>query len=103
MAKQMNTNNLQCRKPAHLEDARSDVKIVSDYDTSRDAAVLTEETFGQLMRDTNVYVASAVKGYCPQFILDNYNTIKTGVLYKVVDNFGMIEALALNRAAKLKS
>jgi len=63
---------------------RSDVKIVSDHDMSKDAPVFTDETVEKLLESGAVYVTSATKSYCPRFILDNYDTVKQGVLYRVV-------------------
>jgi len=64
---------------------RPDVKIVSDYDSSENAPVFSRETIAQLMNDSAVYVSSTVKGYCPAFLLDNYDFVQTGVLWRVVE------------------
>ena len=63
---------------------RTDVKIVSDYDSSKDAPAFNQETITQLMNDSAVYVPSKVKGYCPEFLLENYDFVKSGVLWRVV-------------------
>jgi hypothetical protein len=63
---------------------RSDVRIVSKYYMSKDAPVFTDDTIEQLMENSAVYVVSPLKNYCPEFILDNYDTVESGVLYRVV-------------------
>jgi hypothetical protein len=63
---------------------RADVKIVSDYDSSKDAPAFDQETIVQLMNSSVVYTSSAVKGYCPEFLFDNYDFVQTGVLWRVV-------------------
>jgi hypothetical protein len=64
---------------------RPDVKIVSDYYSSQNAPDFNEDTIKRLMQDSTVYVVSAVENYCPSFILENYDTVKKGVLYQVVE------------------
>jgi hypothetical protein len=64
---------------------RPDVKIVSEYDSSKGAPAFNQETITQLMNDLAVYVSSPVKGYCPEFLLDNYNFVQAGVLWRVVE------------------
>jgi hypothetical protein len=63
---------------------RPDVKIVSDSINSKDAPKFNEQTIAQLLKTGQVYVASNKPGYCPQFVLDNYDFIKTGILWQVV-------------------
>ena len=63
---------------------RNDVKIVSRYYTSENAPALTKDTVAGLMNDSALYVVSPLPGYCPEFILDNYDTIGSGVLHRVV-------------------
>ncbi|UCE98667.1 MAG: DUF2723 domain-containing protein [Planctomycetota bacterium] len=64
---------------------RRDVRIVSEYDSSENAPALTEDTIEQLIQDSPVYVVSALKGYCPQFLLERYEFEQVGVLWKVGD------------------
>ncbi|MHC4388986.1 MAG: protein O-mannosyl-transferase family, partial [Planctomycetota bacterium] len=64
---------------------RPDVKMVSEYYSSENAPAFNEDTIKQLMQVSTVYVVSAAKGYCPSFILENYDTVKRGVLYQVVE------------------
>lgn len=63
---------------------RPDVKITSKYFKGKNATFIKESTFLSVMNDSTVYVVSPVKGYCPDFLLENYEFVKTGVIYKVV-------------------
>ena len=63
---------------------RPDVKIVSGSINSKDAPKFNEQTISQLLKAGHVYVASNKPGYCPQFVLDNYDFIKKGILWQVV-------------------
>jgi hypothetical protein len=67
---------------------RPDVKVASDYDSGRGVPKLTEETIGALMQESAVYVVSAQAGYCPKFVLDRYDTVREGVLYRVLRRHG---------------
>ncbi|MHC4619362.1 MAG: protein O-mannosyl-transferase family [Planctomycetota bacterium] len=64
---------------------RLDVKIVSNYYSSHNAPHFNEDTIKRLMQDSTVYVVSPRKAYCPKFILEDYDTVKKGVLYQVVE------------------
>jgi hypothetical protein len=63
---------------------RPDVKIVGVV-SSKDAPKLDEQTVGQILKERPVYVASRKPGYCPAFILKNYDLIQAGVLWRVVE------------------
>jgi hypothetical protein len=45
----------------------------------------TEENMDALLRQRPVYVVTAMRGYCPQFMLDDYDFIQKGPLYQIVD------------------
>jgi len=64
---------------------RPDVKIVSDYASSEHAPVLNENTVAGLMINSALYVVSPVKGYCLPFLLENYDFVRVGVLWRVVE------------------
>jgi hypothetical protein len=64
---------------------REDVKIVSDYDSSENAPVFNENTVAGLLEDSNLYVVSPERGYCPGFLLKRYEFEQVGVLWKKVD------------------
>jgi hypothetical protein len=63
---------------------RRDV-IVSGRDSSKGAPVLNENTAAGLIANSALYVVSPVKGYCLPFLLDNYNFVRAGVLWRVVE------------------
>ncbi len=60
---------------------RQDVKILTSYGIREK---LTEEKAENLVKNSNLYVFTPVEGYCPDFLLENYEFVKKGVLYKVV-------------------
>ena len=64
---------------------RQDVKIVSDYNSSKDAPVLNKDTVDDLVTDFALYVISPEKNYCSGFLSDSYDFVQKGVLWKVVD------------------
>jgi hypothetical protein len=63
---------------------RPDVKIVSGSINSKDAPKFNEQTIAKLLKAGQVYVTSNKPGYCPQFVLDNYDFIQKGILWQVV-------------------
>ncbi|MCJ7777680.1 MAG: DUF2723 domain-containing protein [Sedimentisphaerales bacterium] len=68
-----------------VKQMRRDIKIVSSRDSSKGAPVLNENTAAGLMANSALYVVSPVKGYCLPFLLDNYNFVQAGVLWRVVE------------------
>lgn len=60
------------------------VKIFSRSINSKDAPKFNEQTIKQLLKSGQVYVVSNKPGYCPQFVLDNYDLIRAGILWQVV-------------------
>jgi hypothetical protein len=73
---------------------RPDVKIVSGTVNSTDAPEFNERTIGQLLKSGQVYIVSNKPGYCPKFVLDHYNLIRTGVLWGIVKSKGQTEPIA---------
>ena len=67
---------------------RPDVKIVSGHAASEDAPKFTEETIEMLLQQREVYVVSAISGYCPAFLLEGYDFERVGVLWRVVERHG---------------
>jgi hypothetical protein len=65
---------------------RPDVRIVSKFYSSENAPAFNEDTIAGLMNNSELYVVSPVKGYCPGFLLDRYDFVQKGVLWKVVDD-----------------
>ncbi|MBA7613159.1 hypothetical protein ES703_20404 [subsurface metagenome] len=64
---------------------RSDIKIVSFHPNRQNPVVFNEQTVPQLLAETSVYVVSPVLGYCPRFLLEQYEFEQAGILWKVVD------------------
>ena len=62
-----------------------DVKIISGNVNSKDAPRFDEQTIEKLLEDRPIYVVSPKSGYCPAFVLDNYDLDRAGVLYRVVE------------------
>ena len=61
---------------------RGDVRIVSNYDSSKNAPALDENIIADLANNTALYVVSPLKGCCPDFLLENYDFVRAGVLWK---------------------
>jgi len=64
---------------------RPDVKIVSGVIKSENAPRFDEQTIEQLLKERAVYVVSHRPRYCPAFVLDNYDLVPAGVLWRVVE------------------
>jgi len=69
-----------------VKGTRPDVKITSGAAKSKSAPRLDKTTVEQLLQDSHVYVVSAKPDYCPAFILDNYELVQAGLLWRVVKN-----------------
>jgi hypothetical protein len=63
---------------------RPDVKIISGIGTSEGSPELNEHTIEELLTERAVYVVSAVQRYCPVYLLERYDFIKTGPIYRVI-------------------
>ncbi len=68
-----------------VEKRRSDVKIVSAIVRSEVAPEFNEQTIAKLLAERTVYVVSPVKGYCPDFLLERYDFIPAGIIWRVVE------------------
>lgn len=66
-----------------VEGKRPDVKIVSGSMNSKDAPKLDAQTIGQLLEKGAIYVVCPRPQYCPQFVLDNYDLVQVGILWRV--------------------
>jgi len=64
---------------------RPDVKIAYGTISSENAPQLNEETVRQLLAEVPVYVVSPKAGYCPACVFDNYDLVRAGVLWRVVE------------------
>ncbi|MCF7954985.1 MAG: DUF2723 domain-containing protein [Phycisphaerae bacterium] len=63
---------------------RKDVKIISRHESYKNPMeFITAETLDGVLAERSVYVVTAQKGYCPEFVFDNYDFVKAGPVYKV--------------------
>lgn len=63
---------------------RQDVQVTSRYYRGNNAPVLDEPTLKNYINESAVYVVSPVKGYCPDFMLENYDFQQIWPIYKVM-------------------
>ncbi len=59
------------------------MKVISGTAKSKDAPRFDKATIEQLLQDRHVYVVSSKPDYCPAFILDNYELVQAGLLWRV--------------------
>jgi len=46
---------------------------------------MDKNTIGEKILAASVYVVSPIEGYCPGFILENYDFVEAGVLFRIVE------------------
>ena len=63
---------------------RKDVKITSGIGSSKGSPEFSERTIDKLLAERAVYVVSPIVGYCPNFLLERYDFMRAGVIYRVV-------------------
>ena len=68
-----------------IKSRRSDIKIVSFHANRKNPVVFNEQTVPKLLAETSVYVVSPLAGYCPRFLLEQYEFEQAGILWKVVE------------------
>jgi hypothetical protein len=66
------------------KDRRPDVKVVGIIN-SKGAPQFDSTTIDQILRDRPIYVVSRQTGYCPAFVLNNFDLVQAGILWRVVD------------------
>ena len=66
------------------EGLRPDVQVISEYDSSVGAVELNERVVSKYMNESAVYVVSPIKGYCPGYLLENYDFEQVWPIYRVV-------------------
>ena len=64
---------------------RRDVTIVSGHGSVNNLKEYDEDVIDKLFAERAVYVVLPVPGYCPEFLLEQYEFKQTGVLWKVID------------------
>ena len=67
-----------------IKSQRSDIKIVSFHPNRENPVVFDEQTIPKLLAETSIYVVSLAPGYCPQFLLEQYEFQQAGIIWKVV-------------------
>jgi hypothetical protein len=70
----------------HVQAKRPDVAIISGTLNSKNAPLFNEKTIDTLLQNRPIYIVSQKAGYCPAFVLENYDLVRTGILWKVVTN-----------------
>ena len=68
-----------------VKGVRADVKVVTGIARSEAAPEVNERTIGELLETHPVYVVSRKPGYGPAFLLDRYEFVEAGVLWRVVE------------------
>jgi hypothetical protein len=68
-----------------VQGRRRDVTIISRHHQSSGAPVFNEEVIVSLISDTKLYVVSPQPGYCPGFLLDDYDFVRSNVLWRVTE------------------
>ena len=63
---------------------RPDVWVITGLVRTAGAPIYKEGIFRELMEVRPVYVTSRRRGYCPPFMLDQYDFVKSGLLWRVV-------------------
>ncbi|MHC4265643.1 MAG: protein O-mannosyl-transferase family [Planctomycetota bacterium] len=63
---------------------RKDVRIISDYNKSPNAFDLNQQDLETVTKKSQLYVVSPIPGYCPDYILNQFDFVKKGVIYKAV-------------------
>ncbi len=66
-----------------VEDKRPDVKIISGTLNSKDTPRFDAQNLGPLLEERAVYVVSSRPQYCPPFVLENYDLVQAGILWRV--------------------
>ena len=69
---------------------RPDVMIFSRHGSYTNPSAFPDvETVAKLVTERKLYVVSPIAGYCPDFLLERYNFVKTGVLWQAVRKEGV--------------
>lgn len=69
-----------------IKGKRPDVAIISGSYNSENAPKFEAQSLGKLIKDRPIYVISKKPGYCPDFVLDNYNLTRKGILWEVAES-----------------
>ncbi|HPS54658.1 MAG TPA: DUF2723 domain-containing protein [Sedimentisphaerales bacterium] len=64
---------------------RKDVTILSNHGRIDSLKKMDKNTIGEKILAASAYVVSPIEGYCPGFILENYDFVEAGVLFRVLE------------------
>lgn len=68
--------------------SRTDVKIIpgiTSITSNGEPLELNDQTIAELLADRTAYVVSPLPGYCPDFLLERYDFVRAGILWRVVE------------------
>jgi hypothetical protein len=68
-----------------IEGKRRDVTIVSGHGAVNNLKEYNEDVIDELLTERAVYVVSRVQGYCPGFLLERYNFVPAGIIWRIVN------------------
>lgn len=69
----------------HVKGKRGDVKIISSFMNSEGSPEFNEQTIEKLLDERAVYVVSPTIGYCPDFLIQRYSFVPSGIIWRVVE------------------
>jgi hypothetical protein len=69
----------------HVKGKREDVKIISSIMSSEGSPEFNEQTIEKLLNEKAVYVVSPKSGYCPDFLLQRYSFVPSGIIWRIVE------------------
>ncbi len=64
---------------------RGDIKIISGLISSEGSPEFNERTIEKLLGERAVYVVSPIDGYCPDFLIERYSFVPSGIIWRVVE------------------
>jgi hypothetical protein len=65
---------------------RKDLIIVSPKITGTYDTVFNQENIHQVFNERPFYTVSPLEGYCPSYIIEQFDFVEEGVLYRIVKN-----------------
>ena len=75
---------IRCGMCRHSKTRGRDVKVVSTHGSYQNPIPFpTEQNIEELLASYSIYVVSPVRGYCPEFLLERYNFVQSGVIWKL--------------------
>lgn len=75
-----------------IKGMRSDVKVITTIAASSGAPAFDKEHIAGLVPEKPVYVVSPLAGYCPKFLLEDYDFVESGPVWRVVEKGDMEKA-----------